>query len=116
MYRKIKGYKAFDVAERLDMKEGAYTKYERGETAITIPFIQKVSEILKIDPLTLMSAHPSIFIEIGQSNGNNSPVGIHGYYNNQTTNEEQAQLMLKLMENVTVISEKLIELLEKNKK
>jgi len=37
------------------------------------------------------------------------------YYNHQTTNDEQVQIMLKLMENVMSISQKLIELLDKIK-
>jgi len=41
-YRKIKEVKASDIAKQLGMKEATYTKYERGETAITIDFLQKV--------------------------------------------------------------------------
>lgn len=41
--RKLKGIKAFEMAKRLNMKESTYTKYERGETAITIEFIDKVA-------------------------------------------------------------------------
>jgi transcriptional regulator with XRE-family HTH domain len=115
LYRKIRGMKAFEIAEGLGLKEASYTRYERGEAAITVDIVQKVAEALKVDPLMLLSVSPSTFIEIGQSNGNNSPVGIHGYYNHQTTNDEQVQTMLKLMENVISISQKLIEFLDKNK-
>ncbi len=113
LYRKIRGIKALDIADQLGMKEATYTRYERGETAITVDFIQQVATSLKVDPLVLLSVHPSIFIEIGQSNGSNSPVGVHGYYNNQTMNEEQTQLMIKLMETVTAVNERLINLLDK---
>ena len=115
LYRKIRGMKAFEVAEGLGLKEASYTRYERGEVAITVPVIQKVAEILKVDPLTLISVSPSILIEIGQGNGNNSPIGVHGYYHHQTADGDQTKLMLKLMENVMSISQKLIELLDKNK-
>ena len=115
LYRKIRGMKALEIAEGLGLKEASYTRYERGEAAITVDIVQKVAEVLKVDPLMLLSVSPSTFIEIGQSNGNNSPVGIHGYYNHQTTNDEQVQTMLKLMENVISISQKLIEFLDKNK-
>lgn len=113
MYRKIRGLKASDVAERLGMKEASYTRYERGESSITVDIIQQVAQILKIDPITMLSVHPSIFIEIGQSNGNNSPIGIHGYYNHQTSNEQQMQTMTKVLENLLVVSEKLVTLLDK---
>lgn len=38
--QKIAGLKAFDVAEQLGIKEAAYTKYEHGETKITINFVK----------------------------------------------------------------------------
>jgi transcriptional regulator with XRE-family HTH domain len=115
MYRKIRDMKASDVAERLGMKEASYTRYERGEASITVDIIQQVAQILKVDPITMLSVHPSIFIEIGQSNGNDSPIGIHGYYNHQTSNDQQNQMMLKLMENVIALNERLMALLEKGK-
>jgi transcriptional regulator with XRE-family HTH domain len=110
VYRKIRGLKASDVAEQLGLKESSYTRYERGEAAITIDIIQQIAEIFKVDPLMLLSVHPSNFIE----NGNNSVVALNSN-NCSTTNEEQTKLMLKLMENVTAISEKLIALLDKSK-
>jgi len=107
MYRKIRDIKAFDIAERLGMKEQTYTKYERGETQITVDFVQKVAEILKVDPLMLLSVSPNNIIE----NGNNSPIAIHGY--NQTINDEQIKLMTKLVENVMFMNEKIMALLDK---
>ena len=35
-FRMLRDMKASTIAERLDLKEAAYTKYERGETAITL--------------------------------------------------------------------------------
>lgn len=109
MYRKIRGIKAHDIAEQLSMKEATYTKYERGETAITIDLVQQIAEFLKVDPLMLLAVSPNNVIE----NGNNSPIAIHGYSHFQMVNEQQTQMMLKLMENVTSISDRLIALLDK---
>jgi transcriptional regulator with XRE-family HTH domain len=114
LYRKIRGVKASDIAERLGIKESSYTRYERGETAITVDVVQQIAEVLSVDPLILLSIHPSFFLE----NGNNSPNacnGNHGYYNYQTVNEQQTQMMLKLMDNVLAISEKLMAILDKQK-
>lgn len=115
LYRKIRGVKAFEVADRLGLKEASYTRYERGEAAITVDIVQKVAEILKVDPLMLISIQPCSFLE----SGNNSPGAIlgrvGGSYNFQTYNEKQSEMMLKLMENVLNISQNLIELLNKNK-
>jgi transcriptional regulator with XRE-family HTH domain len=112
MYRKIRGKKAFEVAESLGLKEAAYTRYERGEAAITVDIVQKVSEILKIDPLTLLTISPGSFLE----SGNNSPGAIVGNNNVQTMSDEQTKLMLKLMENVMVLSQQLINLMNKEGK
>jgi transcriptional regulator with XRE-family HTH domain len=110
MFRKVRGIKAFDMADRLGMKEATYTKYERGETKITIDFVQKVAEELKVDPLQMLSTTPSNFIE----NGSNSPIAIQHHSTFQTTNEQQTQMMLKLMESVMAMNEKVMKLLEGN--
>lgn len=114
MYRKIRGMKAADVAERLGMKEASYTRYERGETSITIDIIQQVAEILKVDPLMMLAVSPSNFIENG-SNSPNAIVAVNAH-NCQTSNEQQTQLMLKLIENVIALNDKLMTLLDKKEK
>jgi transcriptional regulator with XRE-family HTH domain len=114
IYRKIRDIKAADIAEQLGMKEASYTRYERGEAAITIDLVQQIANILKVDPLMLLSVHPGTLIE----SGNNSPnacISNHGYFNNQTVDEQQTKMMLKLLENVMIISERLIALLDKKK-
>jgi len=111
LYRKIRGMKALEIAEGLGLKEASYTRYERGEAAITVDIVQKVAEILKVDPLMLLAVSPGSFLE----SGNNSPGAIVGNNNIQSMNAEQIKLMLKLMENMTTISQKMIELLDKNK-
>ena len=107
MFRKVRGIKAFDMAERLGMKEATYTKYERGETKITIDFVQKVASELKLDPFQLLSTNSNHYIE------NVSNSAVYGTY--QTVNEQQTQMMLKLMENVMAMNEKMMKLLEERK-
>src|SRR5690606_8212437 len=82
--RKIAGLKAFDVAEQLGIKEAAYTKYERGETKITIDFVKKISEIFKIDPLLLLSSNDVNYFD----NIHNSPI-LSTFHTYQSTNEKQ---------------------------
>jgi len=105
LYRKIRGIKAVDMAEQLGLKESSYTRYERGETAITIDFIQKSSEVLKIDPMMLLTAHPGAVIDSG-NNSPNSCISNNGYFNNQSMSDEQTKLLLKLMESVVTLLEK----------
>jgi len=106
-FRKIKEKKASEIADHIGISEAAYTKYERGESQITIDIIQKASEYLKVDPLNIIASSPGNFVE----NGNNSPIAINGY--NETINEEQIKLMTKLVENQIAMNEKIMALLEK---
>ena len=108
MYRKIRGMKALDVAERLGIKEASYTRYERGEASITVDLIQQVAEILKVDPLMMLSVSPSNFIE------NCSHFAMNDYHNH--SNEQQTQMMLKLMENIVSLNERLMLLFETKEK
>ena len=114
LFRKLRDKKALEVAEHVGLSEAAYTKYERGESKITIEMIQKVAEFLNVDPLQIVSVTPSNFIE----NIQNSPAAGVGNYigaNFNSHNEQLMQSMLKLVENMMSVSQKLIELLDKNK-
>jgi transcriptional regulator with XRE-family HTH domain len=110
-FRKIKDKKASDVAKYIGLGETAYTKYERGESKITIDLIQKVAEFYKIDPLQLLSTTASShFVE----NVQHSPFAINGTV--QTTNDEQTKIMLKLIESVISLSERVAALIEGKKR
>lgn len=109
-FRKIRDKKASEIAKYAGMGEAAYTKYERGESKITIDLIQKVAEFYKIDPLQILSTSPGNFIE----NVTNSSV-FSNFHTMQTHSIEQQQMMLKLMESVMAINERVVNLLEKEK-
>ena len=105
LFRKLRDKKALEVADYIGIGESAYTKYERGESKITIDLIQKVAEFLEVDPLILLSVQPAHFIE----NVHDSiAVGSYIGGNFQTCDTKQTEMILKLLE-------KVIELLEKNK-
>lgn len=106
-YRNALELKAFDVADQLEMKEQSYLKYERGETQITIDFVQKVADVFKVSPLMLLTATPGNIIE----NGNNSPIAING--ENHTADEQQMGIIAKLIETQIAMNEKIMKLLEK---
>ena len=113
LYRKIRGLKASDMAERLGMKESSYTRYERGESQLTVEMIQHAAETLNVDPIVLMTLSPGNFLE-NACNSPNSIIAIHGSNSNcTTTNEEQNKMMLKLMESVLTLNERLVSLLDK---
>lgn len=108
-FRLLKDLKAFDVANSLDMKEATYTKYERGETAITIDFVQKVAKVLEIDPLQILSTSPGNILD----NIKNSSIAIQENSTFQTYNEQHAIQTLKLLESVIELNKRLISVLEK---
>ena len=58
-----KSKKAREVAFYLNIGEAAYTKYERGETAITIPFINKVANFFDVNPIDIIQNKPENIIE-----------------------------------------------------
>jgi transcriptional regulator with XRE-family HTH domain len=110
-FRRIREKKAIEVANFLGLSEAAYTKYERGESQITINLVQKVAEFLKVDPLQIISTNPSNFFE----NVHNSPI-LSNFHTFQTTNEEQTKVMLKLMESIILLNDRLIKLIDKGEK
>jgi transcriptional regulator with XRE-family HTH domain len=112
MYRKIRGVKAVEVAKKLGLKEAAYTRYERGEVALTINIVKQVAEILKVDPLSLLAQPTTNFVENGNNSSTNSVVSLNSS-NWQTTSEEQTKMMMALMQSVTALSERLTAMLEK---
>lgn len=109
-FRKFRDKKAFEVAEYIGIGEAAYTKYERGESKITIDFIQKVAEFLNIDPFTIMSASEGHILE----NISNSPIAIQTNSTFSTTNEKQNEAILTLIDNVVEMNKRIMDLLEKS--
>jgi len=109
LYRKIRGVKASEIAEKIGISESAYTRYERGEGQITVDLIQQISEVLNVDPIMLLSVSPTNFIE------NSSHFALRDYYNQANANEQQMQAMTKILENMAALTEKLVAILEKTK-
>lgn len=109
LFRKLRDKKAMEVADYIGIGEAAYTKYERGESKITVDIIQKVAEYLSVDPLQIVSVSPNHFVE----NVSNPVFALHG--STQTTSEEQNMLMLRLMESMVSMNERLVSLLDEKK-
>ncbi len=108
-FRKIREKKALEVAKYVGISEPAYTKYERGESKITIDIIQKVAEFLQVDPLQIVASQPGHIFE----NITNSPIAIQDHSTFQTTDEKQTKLIVQLVENVMSMNEKIMQLLKK---
>ena|ERR1700761_2926178 len=109
-FRKFKEKKALEVATHIGIGEAAYTKYERGESKITIEIIQKVAEFLNIDPLQIVASNDGHIVE----NVSNSPFAINGTV--QTNDEKQNAAVLKLIKNVIEMNKRMMDFLEKGGK
>ncbi|AFL85092.1 putative transcriptional regulator [Belliella baltica DSM 15883] len=108
MFRKLRDKKAIEVADYLGLKEAAYTKYERGESKITIDMIQSVAEFLNVDPLQIISSQPGHIIE----HLTNSPVSINSSNNTTSINDKQTEVMMKMMESMMQMNEAIRKILE----
>jgi transcriptional regulator with XRE-family HTH domain len=113
LYRKIRGVKISHIASILGIEEANYLLYEKGQAPLTIDIIQQISEILKVDPITLLAIHPNFYIENGNHSSNVGIANSGGYYYNQTFNEQHAEMMLKLMDNVMAISDRVFSMVDK---
>ena len=114
MFRRLQSIKALDMASRMDMKLGAYSKYERGETRITIEFVKKAAEVLKIDPLKLVAVPTQNFVQtICDSPNSPSPSSVYGGGAINNSDPKQTEMVIKLIENVMQVNERILKLLEK---
>lgn len=107
--RKLKDIKASDMASRLGLSEAAYTKYERGETAITIEFVQKVAEILEVNPVSIITGSKSHFLQ----SISNSNIAIQENSTFHASNEKQNEMMLKLMASIIDMNDRIVKLLDR---
>lgn len=107
-FRKLRERKAFEVADFLGIKEATYTKYERGESKITVDIIQKVSEFLKVDPIQMISTNPENIIE----SVNNSPFTFSGNVKTSYVDIKQTEIMMKMMETMMQMNEAIRKILE----
>jgi transcriptional regulator with XRE-family HTH domain len=108
-FRKLRDKKALEVADYLGIKEATYTKYERGESKITIELIQKVAEFLKVDPLQIVAANPGHVIE----HLTNSNVAFDGgKVKANYADKNQTEVMMKMMETMMQMNEAIKKILE----
>jgi transcriptional regulator with XRE-family HTH domain len=107
-FRKLRDKKAMEVADYLGIKEAAYTKYERGESKITIDLIQKVAEFLQVDPLQIVASQPGYVIE----NLTNSPFSFDGNVKANYADKHQTEVMMKMMETMMQMNEAIKRILE----
>jgi transcriptional regulator with XRE-family HTH domain len=109
--RESKNWSQEDMAGKLNMSVSGYSKIERGETKVAISKLKKVSEVLGIDVMELMSLGEKniYFVNIGDSNNGNiisSPAELA--FENQ-----KLQLMLELKDKELAMKDREIAYLKK---
>jgi len=62
-FRKLRGLKAMELAFHLGISEATYTKYERGETKITVELIKRYADYVQVDPIHVLAIRPGQLIE-----------------------------------------------------
>jgi transcriptional regulator with XRE-family HTH domain len=106
LFRKLRQKKAYEVALHVGLTEAAYTKYERGETKITIDIIQNISEFLKVDPLHILVSNPEKLLE----NIYQSPT-IPSLKLNSSHMEDQNKALHQLLQSILTLNESIKEIL-----
>ncbi|MBT0812982.1 helix-turn-helix transcriptional regulator [Litoribacter ruber] len=111
-FRKLRDKKAVEVADYLGIKEATYTKYERGESKITVDLIQQVAEFLNVDPLQIIASQPGHVIE-HLTNSNVAFGG--GKVKANYADKSQTEVMMKMMEAMMDMNQAIKKILEDKK-
>lgn len=60
MIREMRGLSQETVADKLNIKQNAYSKIETNQTRLTTEMLDKLSKVLEVSPLDIMSQQPAI--------------------------------------------------------
>ena len=95
--RELKGLKQESVAKMLNMTMQGYGKIERNETDLTISKLNKLSEVLEVSPLDILTFEEKIPFINQQYNQNNEKVIIcHTYHEKEKLEEKLKSLEQKI--------------------
>lgn len=84
------------MAEKLEMSSGGYAKIERGESTISLPRLEQISEILEIDIVDLLEDKGgNIVYQQANIGDNNNGISFYANNNESLINEiEKLQLIV----------------------
>ncbi len=98
-----------DMATQLNMSTNGYAKIERGKTRLNIPMLERISAVLGMDLMDLLSIDDRSLICLVSENSQHSS----NYYGSDTSAEvEKMQLMLDHKEQLLIQKEREIEALK----
>lgn len=75
--RELKGFTQDYMALKLEISQRAYSKLERNETKLDWQRIEKISEILEIEPVDLVSFDDNLIFHNSPQSGKNNTINNH---------------------------------------
>lgn len=97
--------KAVEVANHLSISESAYTRYERGETPVNIPFLNSVAQFFDVNPIHFIQNGPENVVE----NIHNSTIALQTNSSFSSINEDFMGQVIKLQEKLLDVVNKLAD-------
>ncbi|WP_165090214.1 helix-turn-helix domain-containing protein [Neisseria yangbaofengii] len=68
LMRELRQWSQEDVAEKLEMSAGGYAKVERGETQLSLPRLEQLAAVFRVDVWDLLkSAKGGLVLQINES-------------------------------------------------
>lgn len=121
--RELKHWSQENMAEKLQMSPSGYAKIERGESSLSLPRLEQISEILEVDVIDLLDdENNNIVYQQANIGDNNNGISFYANSNENLKNEiEKLQIIIAHPKELLVQKDKEIamqtELLElyKNK-
>lgn len=74
MIRELRNLSQEHVASKLGIRQNTYSKIENNQTKLTAEMLQKISEVLEVSPMDIMSHQPAI-INFQANQGTQQSIG-----------------------------------------
>lgn len=78
--RELKGYTQDYMATKLEMSQRSYSKLEKEEIKLDWQRIEKISDILEIEPTDLITFDDNLIFHNSPQGGKNNTNTIHNYF------------------------------------
>ncbi|WP_165010542.1 helix-turn-helix domain-containing protein [Neisseria yangbaofengii] len=111
LMRELRQWSQEDVAEKLEMSAGGYAKIERGETQLSLPRLEQLAAVFRVDVWDLLkSGKGGLILQITE-NIDNSEFSVCA--GNNAAEIELLKAKLKYTQELLVQKDREIELLRK---
>lgn len=108
--RELKNLTQEYMAEKLDISQAAYSKLEKGTTKISQDKLEKIAEVLEVNPEDITNFDNQKIL----NSYNNSIIGNNSNYNDVNIIRQLYEDKIALLEKLLSKAEEEIEILKKN--